>query len=146
MHIKHKPQKLLYGSRKAAKLVRCYNKKELGVFRIEVEPHGSLLRRNQISTLDDFIFLPDVIYPKHLLFVEVDWDHLKRYLVERFGEAGYRIAAGARKRAASLERLRRYLKRKGVVNIHRFFVQLALNNDVDQALRRWARNFKKESR
>jgi hypothetical protein len=137
---------LYYGSRKTDKLVRCYQKDELGIFRVEVEVHGSLLRRNNISTLDDFIYLPELIYPKHLQFVDLDWKRLKQYLARNFiaGEGGL-VIAGARKRAASLQRLRRYFSRKGIVNVHRFLVPLPLNEQVSRALSRWARHFKKES-
>ena len=137
---------LYYGSRKADKFVRCYHKDNLGVFRVEVELHPSLLRQNDILTLDDFIYLPDVICPKHLQFVELDWDHLKRYLARTLGDAGDRVYAGAQKRASSLRRLRSYLGRKGVVNFHRFLVPLTLNNDISRALDRWARNFKMGAR
>jgi hypothetical protein len=141
-----KKQRVLYfGGRKTAKLVRCYHKDELGVFRVEVELHSGLLRHNEIATLDDFVDLPDVICPKHLRFVEVDWERLKRYLASALGSEGDRVFAGAEKRAASLRRLRSYLGRKGVVNIHRFLVPLTLNDEVSQALDRWASQFKKGS-
>jgi len=137
--------KLCYGSRKADKFVRCYFKDELKMFRVEVELHSSLLRQHDISTLDDFICLPEIIHPKHLQFVDLDWERLKGYLTRNFGDEGNRINAGAAKRGASLQRLRRYLGRKGVVNVHRFLVPLALNDEIGKALNKWARHFKKES-
>jgi hypothetical protein len=130
---------LYYGGRKTAKLVRCYQKKVLGVFRVELELHSRLLR--DILTLDDFPNLPDIVYPKHLQFVEIDWGQLEQYL-NRLGDDGCRLIAGARRRAASLRRVRRYLGRNGVVNVHRFLVPLALNDKVNRALERWARHFK----
>jgi hypothetical protein len=142
----NKRRALHCGCRKGAKLVRSYHKDELGVFRVEVELHGSLLRRNGISTLDDFIYLPDVICPKHLQFVDVDRQKLRRYLDETLGDAGNRVAAGASMRIASLRRTRHYLGRKGVANIHRFLVPLALNDEVRRALDRWARQFKEGRR
>lgn len=138
-----KKRALYYGSRKAGKLVRCYQKDGLEVFRVEVELHASLLRRNDISTLDDFLCLPDVIFPKHFQLVDLDWNRLKQYLAKNLAEEGARVNAGARSRAASLGRLRRYLSSKGVVNVHRFLVPLALNEKVSRALNRWARHFKK---
>jgi hypothetical protein len=143
MRNKKKNGKLRYGSRKANKLVRCYHKDELGVFRVEVELHSSLLRRNNISTLDDFICLPEIIFPKHLKFVDLDWGRLKRYLARNIGDEGNQVNAGAGRRAGSLQRLRRYLNRKGVVNVHRFLVPLAINDDVARALKRWIHQFER---
>ncbi len=134
---------LYYGGRKTNKLVRCYRKKALGVFRVEVEMHSGLLQ--DISTLDDFLFLPDLVSPKHCRFVGVDWNRLEKHLKGRPSGDGSRIIAGARRRADSLERVRRYLKRKGLVNVHRFLAPLAINNEIKAALERWARHFKKDS-
>jgi hypothetical protein len=136
---------LYYGGRKTGKLIRCYRKKELGVFRVEPELHSSLLRRNHIATLDDFLYLPDILYPKHMQFVEFDWGRLEQHLSRRPPNETSRIIAGAKRRAASLQRVRRYLTKHKVANVHRFLVPLAINNDVRHALHRWARHFKKGS-
>jgi len=142
-----KNRQLRYGSRKADKFVRCYHKPVLGVFRVEVELHSSLLRQNDVSTLADFTRLPKIIHPKHLQFVDLDWERLKEYLTRNLGDEGNRVNAGAGRRADSMRRVRRYLLRKGVVNLHRFLVPLAINDEVRRALDRWARQFKeKESR
>lgn len=140
-----KRQALRYGGRKTDKLVRCYEKNSLRVFRVELELHSRLLRLNDISTLDDFLYLPDVAYPKHLQFVEFDWARLEQYLNRRPGDDGPRIVAGARRRSLSLQRVRRYLNRKGIMNVHRFLVPLEMNEKVSRALDRWARHFKKGS-
>lgn len=145
MQNKEKQRALRYGGRKTGKLVRCYEKPKLGVFRTEVELHSGILRRNDISTLDDFLCLPDVVYPTHLQFVEFDWGRLEQHLNAKSSSNGRRIIAGAKRRADSLRRVRRYLNRKGVVNIHRFLVPLAMNKQVRRALDRWARHFKKGS-
>lgn len=138
-----KKQALYYGGRKTDKFVRCYQKSTLGVFRVELELHSGLLR--DISTLDDFLYLPDAVYPKHLQFVEFDWSRLEQHLGRRPRDEASRIMAGARRRAASLQRVRRYLSKHGVVNIHRFLVPLAMNEQVSRALDRWAQHFKKGS-
>ena len=140
---KEKANALRYGGRKTGKLVRCYWKKELGVFRVEPELHSSLLRN--ISTLDDFLYLPDIVYPKHLQFVEFDWKRLEQHLSRRPADESSRIITGAKRRAASLQRVRRYLHKHGVVNIHRFLVPLAMNDEIRRALDRWARHFKEGS-
>jgi hypothetical protein len=141
---KNNPNPVLhYGSRKTKKFVRCYYKPELKVFRVEVELHSGLL--HDISTLDDFPLLAGVILPKHFQVVDFDWDRLEHHLTNKFGNEGSRIIAGARRRSGSLHRVRRYLKRHGVVNVHRFLVPLAINEAVNNALDRWARHFKKGS-
>ena len=111
------------------------------IFRLELELHSQLLRRKHIATLDDFDSLQLTIYPKHFQFVDVDWDRLKRHLRrKRHGQA---LIAGARQRAASLSRLRRYLRRHGIANFHRFLVPLAINKKVDRAFTRWIRDFER---
>ena len=136
---------LYYGGRKSDKFVRCYEKDELAVFRVELELHSGLLRQHSVSTLADFRFLPGLIYPKHLLFVEVDWKRLEQYLAKRFGTHGSHILAGAREREVSLQRVRKYLTSRGVVNVHRFLMPLAMNEKVVAALNKFARTFGKQS-
>jgi hypothetical protein len=137
---KKKSLVLFYGGRKTGKLVRCYWKTKLGVDRVELELHSGLLRRNNISTLDDFIYLPDTVYPKHLQFVDFDWNRLEHHLSRRPANESSRIIAGAKRRAASLQRVRRYLDKHGVANVHRFLVPLAMNDEISRALDRWARS------
>jgi hypothetical protein len=137
----HNKHALYYGGRKTNKLVRCYQKSTLGVFRVELELHSGLL--HDISTLDDLLYLPDVVYPNHFQFVAFDWNRLEQYLSRRPGYEGRRIIAGARLRSPSLQRVRRYLNKKGIVNVHRFFTPLAINDKAQSALERWARQFKK---
>ena len=102
--------------------MRCYEKKEVDSYRVELELHSQLLRREKISTLDDFEGLIDAIYPKHFQFVDVAWDRLKRHL--RGKRHGRTLIVGAEHRAASLSRLRHYLRRHGITNFHRFLVPL----------------------
>src|SRR4051794_2313401 len=76
---------LNYGSRKSGKYVRCYKKPEVGAYRVELELHSSLLRRHNISGLDDLVRLPGVVCPKHLQLVDLDWNRLQRYLANNIG-------------------------------------------------------------
>lgn len=132
---------LYYGTRKSDKLVRGYEKPEVGGYRVEMESHSGLLRRHGIVELDDLARLPEVLCPKHLQFVDLDWDHLRRHVANKMGDRSDRVIAGARQRRDSLLRLQRYLRRKGVFNTHRFLVPRAINKDVTRALERWAREF-----
>lgn len=136
-----KTNRVRYGGRKTGKLVRCYWKPPLDIFRVELELHSRLLR--DISTLDDFFYLPDVVYPQHVQFVRFDWDRLKEAIRKKLGDHAERVITGATKRSDSLQRVRRYLTRNGVVNIHRFLVPLEINEKVRKALNRWSRHFKK---
>jgi hypothetical protein len=129
-----------WGGRKSDKLVRGYRKRELACYRVELELHSQLLRREKISTLDDFEGLIDAIYPKHVQFVDVDWDRLRRHLGrKRHSQA---LIAGAQHRAASLSRLRHYLRRRGISNFHRFLVPLAINKKIDRAITTFFLDFK----
>lgn len=130
---------LYWGSRKSGKLIRCYKKEVVHGYRVELELHSHLLKREQISTLDDFDGIPDAIYPRHFQFVDVDWRRLKQHLLRK--HHGRALLAGAQLRAASLSRLRHYLRRHGIRNFHRFLVPLAINENIDRALTRWIRDF-----
>lgn len=132
---------LCYGTRKSAKFVRCYDKVDLGVYRVELELHSSLLRHHDISTVDDLVHLPEVVCPKHLGLVDCDWNQLSRHMAKKMGDRSISLMAAARRRANSISRLQRYLRRKGVFNAHRLLVPHAINENVSRALKRWARGF-----
>jgi hypothetical protein len=134
-----------YGSRKSAKLIRFYEKKEVNAFRVEGEFHSSFLRRHRIDDEQDLVDVARAFYPAHIRFVTIDWRKLARYLRKKNGkEEGRRILRKAQKRAASIRRVTRYLRRKGVTNVHRFYLPLEINNDVERALEDWATRFEDE--
>ena len=135
---------LYYGSRKSHKLVRCYDKVELEVYRVELELHSGLLRRHGISGIDDLVHLPEVVCPKHLQFVDFDWNHLSRHMANKLGDRSNGVIAAARRRTTSILRLQRYIRRKGVFNPHRFLIPSAINKDVSRALQKWVRGFDSE--
>jgi hypothetical protein len=135
-----KGQILYFGARKSDKLVRCYPKPGLG-YRVELECHSNLLRRNRIRTLDDFVCLPEMIQPKHLQFVDIDWNKLKRHLSKHLGGRADAVLAKARSRATSARRVARYLRKEGISNPHRLLVSLAINKEVSRAFNRWERHF-----
>lgn len=135
---------LYYGSRKSDKLVRCYKKREVRAYRVELELHSGLLRRHRILGLDDLVRLPEVLCPKHFQFVDLDWSRLKQHLARKLGGKSDSVLAGARRRRTSILRLQRYLRRKCVFNPHRFLVQRTTNKDVARALAKWTRKFNRE--
>ena len=143
------PGQLRYGARKSAKLVRCYDKPEVQSYRVELEMHSRFIngrtpRWSPSSDSEEQILcnvscLAFRIVPKHLEFVRFDWDAVRRYLRRRFGSQGTAILAEARRLARiSLSLTRRFLRRHGVNNVHRFLVPMKLNRSVEEALTAWA--------
>ena len=136
--------RLRYGGRKSGKLVRCYWKEEKDVYRVEVELHSRLLTQHGISDSRDLVNAAQVLYPKHIQFVEFDWEKLRLHLAKKKGENAQSILEGALSRAKSMRRVSRYLRRKGIQNVHRFLVPLAINDKIERALQKWALQFKKD--
>ena len=130
-----------YGARRSDKLVRCYYKKQVSGYRVEVELHSGLLRRQQIGSVDALIFLPDIVMSKHLRFVDFDWDKFDRYLIRHGARGADKLEAGARRYRKSIHRLLAYLRRQGIPNPHRFLATHSINKRVRRALDAWEREF-----
>jgi hypothetical protein len=145
------PGQLRYGSRKSGKLVRCYWKKEVNAFRVELELHGRILAKGRHPKHRNYNMadVPNTILPDHVRdhvrFVRFDWNVLERYLIERFGDEGHSILEKARVKARiSLRFVTRFLQKREVPNIHRFLVPMRINAAVDEAITRWAVRFQSE--
>lgn len=133
---------LRWGSRKSGKFVRCYPKVKLGTFRVELELHSQLLRKDRIDEISDLEVVAWVTFRKHCQFVRVKWGALRRYLRRRFGAGHFQILAEAKRRARlSLSNVTQYLRRKGVPNAHRFLIPMRINRTVEKALTHWAIRF-----
>jgi len=131
-----------YGSRASPKLVRCYWKRQLGCYRVELELHSGLLRKYKVRDSGDFTRLPQKLFPAHIAFVRVRWRALDAYLTRRFQSKGKVILEEAQRRAeSSLRRATGYLARQGVPNPHRFLQRLSINSEVAAALEQWAKKF-----
>jgi hypothetical protein len=136
------PDQLRFGTRRSGKLVRCYWKKEVDAYRVELELHSGLLRTRHVNQLDDLPKAAVAIFPRHLRFAEVSWTCLEQHLSRRYGSSTPEILLQAkRKSRGSLHSASRYLRRKGVRNVHRFFRLLSVNQLVENALHDWAKNF-----
>jgi hypothetical protein len=122
--------------------VRCYGKHELGIFRVEIELHSGLLRSHSITQADDLVQLADLVYPKHVQFVDFDWERLKLYLTRKMGKRGKGIFVEAKERATSIRNAARYLRKAGVSNLHRFYRPLPINRSLTCSLDTWVRTFK----
>lgn len=131
----------LFGSRKTSKRVRCYHKKELDSFRVELEVHSSWLRRYGIVTLQDFWKLPQALFPKHIRFVNMNWEALSKHLSRRGLKPAY-IIQEAKNRSCSIHAVMEFLRYSvGIHNPHRFLIARAPSQKVFRSLRNWARTF-----
>jgi hypothetical protein len=108
---------------------------------VAVSLHSNLLHRHGILTLDDFISLPQLIYPKHLQFVDFDWSRLERYLTRKSQEHSSLQIAAAHEHATSMARLQPHLRRNGVFNPNRFLKPSRLNDKIVRALYSWVQTF-----
>ena len=146
------PGNLRYGSRKSAKLVRCYYKPEVQAYRVELELHSRFIngRKSRWCTssdspehmLDDISLTALRIVPEHLHFVRLNWWALETYLVRTFGCAvAETFLREARRRAdLSLAYATRFLRKK-VKNVHRFLIPMSINDRVETVLLAWSNKF-----
>jgi len=137
------PEQERFGSRKSTKLVRSYAKRELNVYRVELELHSGLLRKCGIKKAGDLYRVASKVFPSHLDFVGVRWGKLEQYLTWRLGSQAARILGEARRRRdeLSLRDALQFLSNRGVSNPHRFLKRLSLNDEIRVALRQWAEVF-----
>ena len=147
------PDQLRYGTRKSAKLIRCYYKPEVQAYRVELELHSRLINGRKPrwcmssdapeDMLDHISLMALQIMPKHLQFVRFDWRALERYLVRTLGRAAVdAFLEEARRRACqSLAYANRFLRKQNVRNVHRFLIPMRINDAVETALSEWADRF-----
>jgi hypothetical protein len=130
-----------YGARHSDKLIRCYRKENLNVFRVELELHSRLLRRYGITQIRDLRKLAAALCPRHLNFVRLDWAALGNYFL-RSGFRRNEIFQRLRKKAASIHAAMDFLRAVvGVRNPHRFLKRIAPSTAVHHLLEAWARIF-----
>ena len=140
------PEQVRFGSRGSTKVVRCYEKKQLNAYRVELELHRGLLRKFGINNCQDLYLVASKVWPSHVEFVGVRWGRLARALARRFEAKGVDILQETRRRRdeLSLRDALQFLVERGVPNPHRFLKELEINADVRAALRRWAELFYKQ--
>jgi hypothetical protein len=136
------PEQERFGSRGSTKVVRCYLKRKLNAYRVELELHRGLLRKFGVNKCEDLYMVASKVFPSHVEFVGVRWGKLARSLTRRFGSQGADILRGTRRRRDEVSlRALRFLSHRGVPNAHRFLKSLRLNSEIKIALRRWAETF-----
>jgi hypothetical protein len=126
------PDRLRYGARQSDKLVRCYWKKEVNAFRVELELHSQWLGLPQTDCLLYTMGLRE----NHFRFVYVRWRALDSYLLSK-GKPGKRIAKRARLHYGSIHQLLKYLRSVGVKNVHRFLRTSKMDAEIRQAFEIW---------
>jgi len=129
------PGYLRYGTRQSPKMIRCYWKKQVGAFRVEIEFHSTF---PVLPQTDCLLYLLDVS-PSGFSFVRVDWLALDAHLTKK-GIRGMKISAEARTRYTSLQRLLRYLRRSGVNNPHRFLRTMKKDQLIREAAKTWSQS------
>jgi hypothetical protein len=140
------PEQLRYGGRGSSKLVRCYWKRQVGCFRVELELHSALLRRYSVCKVHQLGNVVANLCPAHVRFVSIRWSKLEPHLARKFGGDAQRVCEEARRCAgSSLRSAARFLSREGVANVHRFLQPLRANRDIQTALRRWAEPFLRDA-
>jgi hypothetical protein len=136
---------LRYGTRRSAKLVRCYWKPNLHCFRVELELHSAWLSKHNIFTIEDVRHLPTLIFPRHMRFVRLNLVALRRHL-ETQGTSIAHLKKLALVESRSLHEALRFLRYQlGIRNPHRFLVPLPLNRKVLCSLETWAQKFRKST-
>jgi len=136
-------EQLRYGGRRCPKLVRCYWKKELGRYRVELEVHSALLRKYAACKVADFGGFCLKLLVSHFQFVGIRWQKLSGYLQKKIGDRTVQLLLHeVQERASiSLRRALRFLSRNGVTNPHRFLRPLKINRDIRAALISWLERF-----
>ena len=137
-----RPDYLVYGGRGCPKLVRCYPKREINRYRVELELHSAILRKKRIDNIVDLARVARVVYPAHIAFKIMKWKKLESHLRRRCGKVrAAELIDQARDCAdVSLRKVTRFLS-KSVYNVHRFWGSEATNGYVREALKRWVKDF-----
>lgn len=138
------PDRIQFGSRKSPVFARCYWKKSINAYRIEIEYHREWLKKHGIKTTKDFLKLPDLTARRHIAFYKIDSLKLSAAL----DRLGISIASTLKKiiaREDDLHAALRYLHRDvGLANTLRILTPLATNGRVERGLQRWAREWKRQ--
>jgi hypothetical protein len=133
-----------FGARRSPVYARCYWKASIKCYRIEIEYHREWLKKHGIATTSDFCKLPDLTARHHIAFYRLEPLKLSACLAR----LGIPVAPALRKiieREADLYAALDYMRREfGIVNALRVLTPLKTNTRVEQALRKWARDWDRQ--
>lgn len=130
-----------WGSRRGAKFVRSYYKKELKIHRLELQLNRKFLRRFGINDIFDFRRLMSILPVNHILFAEINSAKMLHHLRtgghwgSEFRQILERVADGSGDLLLQCSVLR---KRGGLRNVRRVLIPLKENHLVAKALETWA--------
>lgn len=139
---KRYPDAVWFGETGSSKFLRCYLKKEVGGFRIELQMNREFLEAHGIGTTTDFLRLPKIVIHQ-ITFSRMDWTHLSRYVDRKFRHAEV-ILRKAREQKANLYELVKFLRQVGVSNPDRFLLPIAINEQISRALKQWAEQWNRD--
>src|SRR5262249_9726429 len=77
---------LSYGARNSVSYARCYDKPQLGCYRVEIQVHSSWLRRRNIQRPEDICRAAELIIGSRLCFVRIDFKSLHSHLSRTRGK------------------------------------------------------------
>jgi hypothetical protein len=132
----HHADTLRFGTRNSAKLVRCYQKANLGAYRVEIQLNSCWMRKHDVRSFQDLRILSALLIPNHFRFVRLDRRAIENYLARtRFTRhPPDRAISEPRSIHAELKRLR---NRLGVVNGHRFLRELPETRGIRRKFQSW---------
>lgn len=131
-----------YGTRKSAKMVRCYAKPEVQAYRVELELHSGWLYSRGISQPGDLACLPPLLIPAHVRFVQLDHPSLKKHL-KRAGLPVKDTLRLVRAHGASIHNALAWLRNGvGLQNVHRLLRSTSTTLVVRRAVREWAEKWR----
>lgn len=137
------PGLLQYGSRRSPRFVRCYWKKEINAFRIELEFH---FRYPYQGPYGIYLLTGWHVGKKELDFVKVDWQALRKHL-QRKDIWSNGVLSETKARRPSIHGFLRYLRNSlGVTNPHRFLRSMKLGETVRQAIEDFGKSYKPSTR
>jgi hypothetical protein len=132
---------LHFGARRSPVFARCYWKRPIKRYRVEIEYHRPWLAKNGIKTTDDFSRLPDLTARHHIAFYRINPLKLSSCLAR----LDVPVAPALREVIAREDDLHvalHYLRHDlGVVNALRVLAPLKTNIRVERALREWAQDW-----
>jgi hypothetical protein len=135
-----------WGSRKGAKFIRSYYKKELGIHRVELQLNRRFLNRFEIRDIFDFHRLTAILLGKHFWFAKIDEAKMRHHLRmtghwgREYRQILERVADGTGDLCEQCSALR---KRGKLKNVRRVLVAKAENALAQKALRNWAAQWPK---
>lgn len=138
-----------WGSRKGAKFIRSYFKKELRVHRVELQLNPKFLRQHGIDEVFDFHRLLQILPRAHLEFFRFDPKKARHQLRlhGKWGTEFYRIVERVEEEKGDLyEQCSVLRKRGGLKNARRALCPVKTNALVCEALERWTAKWPKAPR